>query len=168
MRRLLTSFALPLCLALLSVQALTAQKYTVTDLGTLGGIQSVGIDINQSGDVTGSSGLTCQGCYSHAFLYRNGKMQDLGTLGAGSVSEGHGIRGRWKVGVAPPRTRAGFESACRRPDLQAACRPVSILPAAMSPSNFFKPGRCMFPPENPPSSYLAESTRQPSCFSLNT
>jgi probable HAF family extracellular repeat protein len=101
MPRLLTSFALPLCLALLSVQALTAQKYTVTDLGTLGGIQSVGIDINQSGDVTGSSGLTCQGCYSHAFLYRNGKMQDLGTLGTGSVSEGYGIsggemEGKWK------------------------------------------------------------------------
>jgi uncharacterized membrane protein len=78
MRRLLPSFALALCLALLSAQALTAQKYTVTDLGTLGGIQSVGIDIDQSGDVTGSSGLTCQACYSHAFLYRNGKCKTWG------------------------------------------------------------------------------------------
>jgi hypothetical protein len=79
MRRLQPSFALALCLALLSAQALTAQKYTVTDLGTLGGVQSVGIDISQSGDVTGSSGLTCQGCWKREREGRKGPGDRLFT-----------------------------------------------------------------------------------------
>src|SRR6478752_2380335 len=48
--------------------------YSVTDLGTLGGTTR-GAGINSAGEVTGSSG-------SHAFLYSNGQMIDLGTLGA--------------------------------------------------------------------------------------
>ena len=88
MRYLSSAFAANLCLALLAAQAATAQKYKVTDLGTLGG-QSFGMDIGQTGKVTGDSDIACSECaLSHAFLYRNGIMLDLGTLPGGSFSSG--------------------------------------------------------------------------------
>jgi probable HAF family extracellular repeat protein len=91
MRYLSSAFAANLSFALLAAQAVTAQQYKVTDLGTLGG-QSFGLDIGQSGEVTGDSYIACAECaLSHAFLYRNGIMQDLGTLPGGSFSSGYGI-----------------------------------------------------------------------------
>jgi probable HAF family extracellular repeat protein len=91
MRYLSSAFAANLCFALLAAQAATAQQYQVTDLGTLGG-QSFGLDISQSGAVTGDSYIACAECsLSHAFLYRKGIMQDLGTLPGGSFSSGYGI-----------------------------------------------------------------------------
>jgi probable HAF family extracellular repeat protein len=48
------------------------------DLGTLG-ISSMGYAINDSGQVAGAS-RTDSG-WEHAFLYSNGQLQDLGTLG---------------------------------------------------------------------------------------
>lgn len=66
-------------------------EYTITDLGTFGGTQSVAEAINDVGDIVGSatfpaaplcSGLCGPGELSHGFLYHNGTMQDLGTLGA--------------------------------------------------------------------------------------
>src|SRR3954454_4834140 len=61
--------------------------YSVTDLGTLGG-GGFGLGINNAGQVVGSS-ATSTGA-EHAFLYSNGQMQDVGTLG-GHVSQGTGI-----------------------------------------------------------------------------
>jgi probable HAF family extracellular repeat protein len=91
MRYLSSAFAANLCFALLAAQAATAQQYKVIDLGTLGG-QSFGLDISRSGAVTGDSYIACAECaLSHAFLYRNGIMQDLGTLPEGSFSSGYGI-----------------------------------------------------------------------------
>jgi probable HAF family extracellular repeat protein len=66
------------------------------DIGTLGCCNSLGLDINEKGDVTGqSSGIDSKGDYfgDHAFLYSNGKMRDLGTLG-GYFSIGSGINDR--------------------------------------------------------------------------
>ena len=51
----------------------------MTDLGTLGGRDSVGQGLNNAGQVTGYS-LTATAEY-RAFLYSNGQMTDLGTLG---------------------------------------------------------------------------------------
>jgi probable HAF family extracellular repeat protein len=51
----------------------------VTDLGTLGGSNSIADGINASGQVVGYSATT--GGDSHAFLYSGGIMTDLGTLG---------------------------------------------------------------------------------------
>ena len=80
MRRFYSLTPLILCVVLFAIPTLMAQRYTVTDLGTLGGIQTIASGINQAGDVTGSANLTCDACYSHAFLYKNGKLHDLGTL----------------------------------------------------------------------------------------
>lgn len=93
MRCLYLCVVLMLSIVLFTDPTLIAQSYTVTDLGTLGGTQSYGLGINQAGDVTGFAYRSCDGCYSHAFLYKNGKMRDLGALSDEAPSEGRGISG---------------------------------------------------------------------------
>ena len=52
--------------------------YVVTDLGTLGAVQSAqAYSINDDGQVVGYAA-------NHAFLWQNGVMTDLGTLGGNS------------------------------------------------------------------------------------
>jgi probable HAF family extracellular repeat protein len=58
--------------------ASAAVEYSITDLGTLGGNDSIATGINSSGQVVGDS-YTSSGA-EHAFLYSNGQMTDLGTL----------------------------------------------------------------------------------------
>lgn len=66
------------------------------NLGTLpGGNFSWGYAINQSGQVTGMS--TSSAPYSHAFLFSNGVMADLGALGSLEQSQGNGISDDGKV-----------------------------------------------------------------------
>src|SRR5215469_15526134 len=55
-------------------------RYTLTDLGTLGGTFSQAFGVNDKGWVVGFA--TTEGDISlHAFLWRRGVMTDLGTLG---------------------------------------------------------------------------------------
>jgi probable HAF family extracellular repeat protein len=89
------SILLILCLApILSVPASAQEaqpsRYTVTDLGTLGGTFSWATGINNKGWIVGFSTLTGEtcvpfppppGCDQHAFLWRDGVMTDLGTFG---------------------------------------------------------------------------------------
>jgi probable HAF family extracellular repeat protein len=63
-------------------------SYSITDLGTLGGLKSIASDINKFGQVAGYSTTTTRA--ERPFLWQNGVMKDLGTLGgAGSF---HGAR----------------------------------------------------------------------------
>ena len=56
--------------------------------GTLGGLSAQAFDINEAGDIVGSS--TNAALRSHAFLWRDGLMTDLGTIG-GNHSEAAAI-----------------------------------------------------------------------------
>lgn len=62
-------------------------RYTVTDVGTLGGAGSAGAGINNSGAIAGFSWLPGSpppgdpNFHAHAILWRSGVMTDLGTLG---------------------------------------------------------------------------------------
>jgi probable HAF family extracellular repeat protein len=66
-----------------------ALSYSLVDLGTLGGATSEAFDVNNLGDVVGTA-ATPNGP-SHAFLYRNGEMVDLGTLVGGTASQATAI-----------------------------------------------------------------------------
>src|SRR5215472_16613127 len=55
-------------------------RYTLTDLGTLGGTFSQAFGVNNKGWVVGYS-TTAGDVGLHAFLWRDGVMPDLGTLG---------------------------------------------------------------------------------------
>jgi probable HAF family extracellular repeat protein len=76
----------------------------ITRLGTLGGV-SEGTDINDAGEVAGAS-YTAAG-ELHAFVWRNGRMTDLGTLG-GDNSRARAINEAGQVvGWARPATGNG-------------------------------------------------------------
>src|SRR3984893_6763963 len=77
---LLAALAIPAKVAAQKQQSKKAPRYTVTDLGTLGGTFSQANGINKRGLVTGFS--TPPGdTVLHAFLWQEGEMADLGRLG---------------------------------------------------------------------------------------
>jgi probable HAF family extracellular repeat protein len=73
---LLVALAAPTQLA---AQEQNHLRYTVTDLGTLGGTTSIGFSVNNSRGVVGAAQLV--GGNQHAFFWHRGHMTDLGTLG---------------------------------------------------------------------------------------
>jgi probable HAF family extracellular repeat protein len=94
--------ALGLACALFAEQPATAQTYNVTDLGTIpGGNFSTALGINQSGQITGWSGTSevdIGGIPGSAFLYRDGKIEDIGpSFAKGSI--GTAIAGDDKKGL---------------------------------------------------------------------
>lgn len=72
----------------------TAQtpRYTITDLGTLGGAYSYGFGINNAGEVSGGAATATQsgGLSQTAFLWYRGHMTNLGTLPGGLNSDAGG------------------------------------------------------------------------------
>ena len=73
----------------LSSVVLGQTSYEIINLGTLGGTTSFARSINDSTDVVGGSAAANE---THAFLWRDSVMTDLGTLGSSSdVSVAHSI-----------------------------------------------------------------------------
>ncbi len=65
-------------------------SYAVVDLGTLGGTFSFGGGINEEGWVNGESTLSGDQ-FQHAFLWRDGVMVDLLTLGGPNSASGYAL-----------------------------------------------------------------------------
>src|SRR5436305_10105541 len=105
--------SLPLMLICMYLPVTGQPRYTVQDLGTLGGPSSVANGINNSGQVTGSS-VTAAG-NDHAFrTAANSAMHpvtdDLGTLG-GSFSFGLAINDSGQVAGYSAPAGASFPHA---------------------------------------------------------
>jgi len=84
-----------ICVAVFIATPLAAQpKYTIIDLGTLGGDSSFGYGLNSSGHVTGHSPPKTVS-NTHAFYY-DGQMHDLGTLGSSGDARFGTLRDRAK------------------------------------------------------------------------
>jgi probable HAF family extracellular repeat protein len=66
-----------------AVQGAAAQTYTFTDLGTLGGANSFGLDLNASGQVTGLSSFGSGDSAVRPFLWSAGVMTPLATPAVG-------------------------------------------------------------------------------------
>lgn len=87
-----------LCLLLLTTASAVcaAQTYTMTDLGTISGMDySVARGINATGQTTGASGKN-NSYVAHVFVNTNGSFADLGTLG-GETGIGNGINASGQV-----------------------------------------------------------------------
>ena len=107
---LLTATALVTALALsvsLSAQEQTQQlpRYSVTDLGTLGGTYGIAGGLSNTGWVEGWS-LMPGDTTRHPFLWRNGEMIDLGTLGGPTADAGYRPNDWGDVGGASSNRRS--------------------------------------------------------------
>ena len=108
--------------------AAATTTYTITDLGSLGFGGSVPSAVNATGQVTGYSYLLtlvpdpagCPPNYPnpkkcvehpwHAFLYSNGQMTDLGTVGGGNFSEGNAVNRSGQVAGASATNNGGSDA----------------------------------------------------------
>jgi probable HAF family extracellular repeat protein len=81
-----------------------------TDLGTLGGSESIAFGISGNGQVVGSA-YTANGD-EHAFLFSGGAMQDLGTLLGGTFSRAYAVNNVGQaVGIAYGPNGTGIQHA---------------------------------------------------------
>jgi probable HAF family extracellular repeat protein len=128
---------------LLSAPSATAQgfdnrplRFTVTDLGTLGGMNSQATAINNRGQVVGYSTLAGE-AITRAFLWEDGVMTDLGSLG-GTFSRANAINNRGQaVGASEITDNAARHAALfdRHGITDLGALPASLVGAAFGINN---------------------------------
>ena len=126
-----------------------AAQFTVVDLGTLGGPFSSASDINDRGQVVGGSNIDLN--TTHAFIWQDGTMTDLGTLPGGSFSGASSINDHgliagasadaagvahavvwengviWDLGAAPNGTNCSANAINKRGLVVGACDMVGAV-----------------------------------------
>jgi len=75
--------------------AFLASRKEVTLLPTLGGDVGIGYALNDEGDVVGWSSTSAG--FDDAFLYHNGTISDLGTLGGSGITVAYGINNAGQI-----------------------------------------------------------------------
>jgi len=95
----------------LNVRAFLWEAGAMRDLGTLGGTWSTAFAINNRSEIVGVSELATGGP-SHAFLYRQGVMSDLGGLNAEAASVAYAINPSGAVAGACEDRPGGYYRAC--------------------------------------------------------
>ncbi len=85
-----------LCTGILAAAAGLARAADITRIGTLGGSESVGLDINNAGQVVGQANLAGDK-NAHAYIWQNGVITDLGALGSEANSSAEGINNLGEV-----------------------------------------------------------------------
>lgn len=104
-------------------------KKGLVDLGTLGGTESYGVDINNRGSVIGRSDMPGNTTV-HSFIYRRGTMTDLGSLGGPNTYAAALNNKDEVVGCADPagglprvafRWRDGVMTALQAPGTGESC-----------------------------------------------
>jgi probable HAF family extracellular repeat protein len=94
-----------------STATASVATYRVRSLGTLGGNFSQAFGINDANMVVGASNIVGS-TETHAFVWKNGVMTDLGTLTGGRQSEARAINGEGVI-VGWSLNQAGFMRAVR-------------------------------------------------------
>ncbi|HEX2093145.1 MAG TPA: Ig-like domain-containing protein [Longimicrobiaceae bacterium] len=89
------------------VRVVTGERYTVRPLGTLGGDASEGFGINNRTEVVGSSNLAAGGA-RRAFLWRQGRMTDLGLLRGHASAKALAVNDRGTVVGSAEMPTGGF------------------------------------------------------------
>ena len=114
MKTILTSIGAGALLAALAIAQ--TPRYTVTDLGTLGGGYSYAYGMNGAGHITGGAATPTQtgGVSQTAFVWDGRHMTDLGTLPGGLNSEGAGVNASGEVAILSEtyRTDPNGEDFC--------------------------------------------------------
>jgi probable HAF family extracellular repeat protein len=90
-------FVTALSIALLPPVALAETRYTIVDLGTLGGNTSRAFALNDANPVQVVGQAELESGARHAFLWRSGQMKDLGTFSDCSESSAFDINDAGKV-----------------------------------------------------------------------
>src|SRR5216683_2185093 len=111
-------------------------RFTVTDLGTLGGRNSQANAINNRGQVVGNSTLEGE-AITRAFLWEDGVMTDLGSLG-GTFSRANAINNRGQaVGASEITSNAARHAALfdRHGITDLGALPASLVGAAFGINN---------------------------------
>lgn len=112
--------ALALCpFATVAAAQTSSPRYRITDLGTLSAdvtAPAAANAVNNAGQVVGDAAL--DSLTTHAFVWQQGQLTDLGPFGAGTYSQAYAINDAGQIAGAATSPGTGFAEAVRWTNLQ--------------------------------------------------